>query len=174
MNRLAIHELILFGVLLLITGFRLLTGQMGFNLGIVYWWLGAMIGFIFVYLDRLIDILVNRPEEIKKIKFDLSFVASLLEEKNMPEKSIMRSVLFLLVWLVMGIFAFFSVGGEFGRGFMMGLGIHLTTDLLRDFLGKGRDVSFWFWQIKRKIEPQEITAVVWGFVILAVLLMLGL
>lgn len=174
MNRLAIHELILLGVLLLITGFRLLIGRWGFELTVIYWWLGAILGFMFVYLDRVVDILSKNKEEIKQYRFDIKFFAELLNEKNVSDKSIIRSFLFLVVWLVMGVFAFFSVGGEFGRGFMFGLGLHLVIDLTRDYLGKGRDVNLWFWQIKRTMEKDEITTIVWGFSILAVLMMLGL
>ncbi len=181
-GRLLVHEILLVGVLAIVTGVRLLTGVWELDLLIAWWWLGAVIGFVFVFLDRIVYAFWLRPEEVLSMKMrDLMTqgkmwqgLAVLLQERDEQERLIIRSALFLIVWLVLALFAVFSIGGGFGRGFMFGLGIHLVTDLIKDYLGKGRDMSLWFWQIKREIGQQERQAIVWGFTILAVMMLLGL
>lgn len=181
-GRLLIHEIILVGVLLLMTGARLLTGFWNLDINIAWWWLGALIGFVFVFLDRIVYAFWQSSDKVMATQLKDIFgrgkfgqgIAMLLLERETQERLIIRSALFLLAWLVLALFAVFSVGNQFGRGFMFGLGVHLVTDLLKDYFGKGRDLNLWFWQIKRVIEPNEKQAVVWGFTILGVLLMLGL
>lgn len=181
-GRLLVHEIILIGILSVLTGARLLSGFWQLDISIAWWWLGAFIGFIFVFLDRIVYAFWQSSDQVMATTLkDIlgrgkigQGIAMLLTERETTERLIIRSALFLMVWLALAIFAVFSVANPFGRGFMFGLGIHLVTDLLRDYFGKGRDVNLWFWQIKRVIEPNEKQAVVWGFSILAILLMLGL
>lgn len=181
-GKLLLHQVVLFGVLLLLTGVRLLTGRWELGMYLLWWWVGAIIGFLFIFLDRLYYAIWQHPEETLSLRMRdlfgngqiLQGLAMVLQERVDQTKLAMRSVLFLATWVVMGLFAMTSVGGAFGRGFMLGMGMHLVFDLLVDYYDRGRDLRLWFWQIKRELSDMEIKSVVWGFVILFVLIGWGL
>lgn len=181
-GKLLLHQVVLFGVLLILTGARLLMGRWEIDLYMLWWWLGALLGFSFIFLDRLYYAFWQHPEETLSIKMKdliargelVKGLVSVLEERADQTKLAMRSVLFLGAWVVLGIFALTSVGAPFGRGFMLGMGLHLVFDLLADYFDRGRDVRLWFWQIRRELREPEVRTVVWGFVILFVLIGWGL
>jgi len=181
-GKLLLHQVVLFGVLLILTGVRLLMGRWEVDLYLLWWWLGALLGFSFIFLDRLYYAFWQHPEETLSIKMKdliargelVKGLVSVLEERADQTKLAMRSVLFLGAWVVLGIFALTSVGAPFGRGFMLGMGLHLVFDLLADYFDRGRDVRLWFWQIRRELSEPEVRTVVWGFVILFVLIGWGL
>ncbi|QHO63031.1 hypothetical protein [Candidatus Chazhemtobacterium aquaticus] len=181
-GKLLLHQVVLFGVLLILTGARLLMGRWEIDLYLLWWWLGALLGFSFIFLDRLYYAFWQHPEETLSIKMKdliargelVKGLVSVLEERTDQTKLAMRSVLFLGAWVVLGIFALTSVGAPFGRGFMLGMGLHLVFDLLADYFDRGRDVRLWFWQIRRELSEPEVRTVVWGFVILFVLIGWGL
>ena len=181
-GKLLLHQVVLFGVLLILTGARLLMGRWEIDLYMLWWWLGALLGFSFIFLDRLYYAFWQHPEETLSIKMKdliargelVKGLVSVLEERADQTKLAMRSVLFLGAWVVLGIFALTSVGAPFGRGFMLGMGLHLVFDLLADYFDRGRDVRLWFWQIRRELSEPEVRTVVWGFVILFVLIGWGL
>lgn len=181
-GKLLLHQVVLFGVLLILTGARLLMGRWEIDLYLLWWWLGALLGFSFIFLDRLYYAFWQHPEETLSIKMKdliargelVKGLVSVLEERADQTKLAMRSVLFLGAWVVLGIFALTSVGAPFGRGFMLGMGLHLVFDLLADYFDRGRDVRLWFWQIRRELSEPEVRTVVWGFVILFVLIGWGL
>lgn len=149
---------------------------------ILLWWLGGLLGFILVFADGVIYAFWQKPEDVLAMKMRDIFgrgrwqkgLVRMLGEEEKSDESILRSVLFLGVFLVMGILAATSVASPLGRGFMVGLGMHLWMDLMADFLWKKRDVKLWFWQIKREIEDNEVKGVVWGFTILFWLLVWNL
>jgi len=181
-GKLLLHQVVLFGVLLILTGARLLMGRWEIDLYLLWWWLGALLGFSFIFLDRLYYAFWQHPEETLSIKMKdliargelVRGLVSVLEERADQTKLAMRSVLFLGAWVALGIFALTSVGAPFGRGFMLGMGLHLVFDLLADYFDRGRDVRLWFWQIRRELSEPEVRTVVWGFVILFVLIGWGL
>lgn len=178
-RKLIAHQLVLFGVFLLLTGWRLLVGRWSWGIGVYKWWLGGVVGFLFVFLDRLVWAFWQRPDETLSIKLRELFgggklwegLMVTLQERREQKKMMIRSVLFLAIWVVLAILTMTSVSESFGRGFMLGIGVHLGFDLVSDYLGKGREIEWWFWQIDKEWKEKEIGWVVWGFV--AVLVFLG-
>jgi hypothetical protein len=177
-KKLWLHQFVLVVSLILISAWRIISGGWSFDLVLLWWWMGAVIGFGFVFLDRLVH-LYTAPQEDPFVKFIRGLIqrrqfgvalGTLLSDRHAPRHLFMRSVLFLAAWVVVGLLAMTSSSSVFGRGFVFGLGLHLAFDLLTDYLGKAREVELWFWQIKRVFEPQEITAVVWGYLILFLLI----
>lgn len=181
-SKLVVHQYWLFGILLLLTGFRFLNGSFSLSVWLLWWWLGAVMGFLFVFLDRLIYAFWQQPDDILSIQLKQLFgqgkiwsgLALALQERTEQKHLVIRSVLFLGIWVLLGFLTLTSTNTVFGRGLMLGIGLHLTFDLLADYFGKGRDLRFWFWQIKREMSQQEMTVVVWGYVILFVLIAVGL
>lgn len=169
-NKLVWHQVVLFGLMALISVLRWLAGVWGLDLNLVWWWLGGVLGFLFVFSDRLVHALVTNPEEILSLKIKQLFaqrklvggLALALDEREKQKNLVMRSALFLVVWLVLAIWTVTSVAGWFPRGLIFGLGTHLTFDLLWDyFLPGGRKAEEWFWQIKRKLSPVEVAGFVY-------------
>jgi len=95
-------------------------------------------------------------------------IKELLNRKNIPERIrlllaerydqkelVMRSAMFIVVWIVLAFFTATSVANFFARGFVLGIGTHLMFDLIYDFTHDKERLDIWFWQIKRTLEPEE-------------------
>lgn len=188
-SKLVWHQVILILVLLFLTAVRLITRRWNFDIDLFWWWLGGVVGFLFVFSDRLIHSLVSNPKEILSVKVrDLigrgriaEGLALTLLEREKQENLMMRSALFIVVWLILAFWTATSIANNFPRGFILGLGTHLVFDLLWDYSlpagrqeGKGRDMGHWFWQVKRKLSLLEIRGFVLVVVVLYMLLALAL
>lgn len=127
-----------------------------------------MIGFLFVFCDRLIYGLVTNPERTMNTKIKQLFgdgrlvkgLVSMLGEREKEDRLVMRSVLFLAIWMVLAFWVTSSVSSMFARGLVMGLGTHLVFDLLWDYSKNGESFNNWFWQIKRVVNEREKQMVV--------------
>ncbi len=170
MSKLVWHQLALFGVLAFLTALRLATGRVGLELPLVWWWLGGIVGFLFVFADRLVYAFMSHPEETLSIKIKellgrgkiINGLALALSEREKQDRLMMRSVLFIIVWAILAVLTMTSVADLFSRGFMLGLGTHLIFDLAWDYWSKGRrDVELWFWQV-RNVSKREMDIFVWA------------
>lgn len=158
----------------MMTGLRLLMGRWSLGVDILWWWLGGVVGFLFVFLDRMVYAFWQKPDETLSIKMKDLFaqgkilrgLALSLQERREQKNLMMRSIVFLFAWVVLGLFAVTSVVSPFGRGFMLGLGLHLAFDLMWDYVSRDRNVGMWFWQIKREFSETEKKVVTWGFVVI--------
>jgi len=157
------HEVAIFGVLAILILWSILNKNFVFNLGLLWWLLGALIGFLFVFLDRFFYSVITNPNEMMGIRLRELFgqrnyvegIKLLLEEKYDQKELIMRSFLFLLMWIVLAFFTITSVVNLFPRGLMLGIGTHLIFDLIYDYTHDKERLDKWFWQIKRTLEPEE-------------------
>lgn len=176
------HQVVLFALMLLLTGWRLIGGRWVLGVGVLWWWLGGVVGFCLVFFDWLIQLMVMEPEKVfdvklkkilkrENIKQGLVFA---LEEREKKTRLVMKSALFLLVWLVMGFFTLSSVASPFGRGFMLGLGTHLMFDLVWDYFKAPEKLSNWFWMVKRNLDWEEKRWFVGVVVVLYLLIARGL
>jgi len=171
------HQVILFSLMLLLTGWRLLSGRWVFGVGVLWWWLGGVLGFVFVFFDWFVQLMVMEPNRVFDVKLSKVFkkdnirsgLATALAEREKKTRLVMKSALFLLVWLVMGFFTLSSVANPFGRGFMLGLGTHLVFDLVWDFFKDTIKLNNWFFLIKRTLDKEEKR---WFVVIVVVLYLL--
>ncbi len=141
------------------------------SVGLLWWLLGAVLGFVFVFGDRFIYRLFYNQKGEGGVRDEAK---RLLKEDYDQKELVTRSFLFLILWLVLAFFAVTSVVNFFGRGFVLGVGIHLVFDLIFDYTkDKGR-LDEWFWQIKRTLEPEEKRGFVVFVSVAFVLLALGL
>ena len=162
-GKLWLHQLVLFGVIGVLILWSIITKNFVFNINLLWWLLGAMIGFLFVFLDRVVYDLFSNPDEKLSVKMSgffgqgrfLENVRLLLTEQYDQRQLVMRSFLFLVVWIVLAFFTATSVMNFFARGFVLGIGTHLVYDLIYDFFGDKERHDLWFWQIKRTLEPDE-------------------
>lgn len=156
MNKIVWHQVVLFLILLGLTILRLLLGQTRLDLDLIWWWLGGVIGFLFVFCDRLVYVLVSNRQEVLSVKIKELFgrgklvagLAMVFSEREKQKHLVMRSVLFVVVWAVLAIFTVTSVGSGFARGLVLGLGTHLVFDLWWDYRAGNREIEDWFWQVK--------------------------
>jgi hypothetical protein len=162
-GKLWLHQLVLFGVLGVLVVWSVINKSFVFNINLLWWLLGAMIGFLFVFLDRFVYSILANPSgtlslRIKELFTQKNFVGGiklLLAERYEQKELVMRSAMFLVVWLVLAFFTMTSVANFFARGFVLGIGTHLIFDLIYDFVKDKERLDQWFWQIKRTLEPEE-------------------
>jgi len=162
-NKLVLHQIVLFGFLGILVLWSVIRGSFVFNLDLLWWLLGAVLGFLFVFGDRVVYLLVSNPNEALSIKIkDLlkqnkigEGTELLLKERYDQKELVMRSFLFLIVWIAMAFFAMTSVVNAFARGLILGIGMHIEFDLIYDYLFDKERLDLWFWQIKRTLEPEE-------------------
>ncbi len=162
-NKVAIHEFVLFGVFVFLILVKIVTGNFVFGLDLLWWLLGGVIGFLFVFSDRFVYSFLMKPDEalgtrLKDLFGRNKFVEgmiTLLNERHEQKELVMRSFLFLVVWLVLALLTVTSVSSAFARGFMLGIGIHLVFDLIYDYFWNHARFDLWFWQIKREVSSEE-------------------
>lgn len=162
-GKLWLHQASLFGVLGVLVLWSAVNKTFVFNISLLWWLLGAMIGFLFVFLDRLVYSLFSnqsgtlniRIKELLVKKNIVGGIQLLLAEKFDQKELVMRSFLFLVVWTVLAFFTMTSVANFFARGFVLGIGTHLVFDLIYDFVHDKERLDSWFWQVKRTLEPEE-------------------
>ncbi len=170
-DKLVWHQLVLFFVLALMTLVRFLSRGMELSAIWLWWWLGAIIGFLFVFFDRLVYAFFS-SDDVGSVKVkDLlsqgkiaSGLALALSERETKKNLVMRSALFLIIWVVLSIFTATSVSSGLARGFVLGIGTHLVFDLTWDTFVARQGIEHWFWQI-RNVTAREMVWFVYGILI---------
>ncbi len=175
-NKLVWHQVVLFATLLLLTAVRFFSRGRVLSDIWLFWWLGAVLGFLFVFFDRLVYALANSEEvgsmKIKELFFRgriVEALAAAFAEREHQKGLVMRSALFVVIWAVLSVFTATSVDSGLARGFILGIGTHLIFDLAWDYFGGNRDVELWFWHVK-KITKTEIDWFVRGSLVFYLLI----
>jgi len=162
-NKIVLHQLVLFIVLVLLSILGW-TGQPDFvNLDLLWWWLGGVLGFVFVFSDRFIYSLVTRPDESLGLRLHDLFgqrkfvegLKMLISERHEQRELAMRSFLFVICWVILAFWTMVAAINPFAKGLLIGIGTHLIFDLIYDFMWDKERFDLWFWQIKRPIEEGE-------------------
>ena len=127
--------------------------------------LGAAIGWLIPWLDKIAYIYILHPEaQISQyLKFQLekrqfkAFWETLQRRQAELDKLTTRGILFQLVWVVLAIFVLTSTTGGFGKALVMGLGLRVLVSEWGDWL-KNKDVlrQRLLWQIKKEWQNQEL------------------
>ena len=141
-----------------------------------------MIGFLFVFSDRIFYALVSESEDTMGLKVRemwqngklVEGLKTLLLERDEPKKLTMRSVLFVVIWLILGLWAVVGALNPFARGLVLGIGVHLLFDLAWDYFNKGRGILHWFWQIRRPMTVNEVRGFFWAAEIIGVIIIKSL
>ncbi len=161
-NKIVWHQVVLIGVMFFLSLWKLFTGRMILGTEMVWWWLGGIAGFMIVFGDRLVHVLLMNDAPLS-IKFRETFsgrrfsqsVVELINERHEQKELVMRSALFFLVWAIMAVFAATSVNNFIARGFVLGIGTHLIFDLISDYVSDKPRFNLWFWQVKRELPENE-------------------
>lgn len=163
MNKVILHQYVLFGVLGVLTLRTLLATHFYVGLGLLWWLVGGIMGFLFVFGDSFVFGMMTRPNESVTDRLKEFFdkrnikgnIALLLEERIEHRQQIMRSFLFLVAWMVLGFLTMSSIVNDFSRGFVLGIGTHLVFDFVYDYFYNRESFDSWFWQIKRTLSHEE-------------------
>ena len=103
-DKISLHQYVLFGTLAILILWKIVTRNFSFDLGLLWWLLGAIIGFLFVFTDRFVYSFLMKPEEAlgKRLKdlFDgkrfNEGLYLILNERHEQRELIMRSFLFII------------------------------------------------------------------------------
>ena len=137
---------------------------------ILGWWTGGVVGWSLLVLDRWLWVYWTRPEAqlsyrvrwLVKQKRIKEAWEEILRRKEEQDKLAFRSVLFQLAWVGLAFFAVTSTVGLFGKGVVMGVGLHLLYDEWKDYLKSAELLRDWlFWPIKRPVSLKETRAYLW-------------
>jgi hypothetical protein len=129
------------------------------------WLLGGLLGFLILYLDRLVDIYYGNPQSKLSLYVKDYFTQRKFKEgwqllmynQRLQLRLTFRSALFQGIWVLLLIFTMTSTTSLFGKGFVLGLGLHLLLEEWRDYLADREYLKKWlFWQINRPINYQEL------------------
>lgn len=98
---------------------------------------GTILGFFFIYLDRLLHAVYLAPEEefSKLITEQLrkgsvvGFIRLLMQAEGLQKNLLTRSGLFMGVFLVLAIFVLTSTGSFLGIGLILGMGLRYCFDM---------------------------------------------
>ena len=158
--------------------------SLGLLLDNIYFFLGGFFGWFLLKADRLVDAFFTNPQtqlsqKIRDLVKNRNFLELFrtFEKHRFEQKNLaFRNAIFQATWLVLAFFTLSSTSSFFGKGMILGLGLHLLFDEWKDYKSKGISyVRDWlFWQIKRKVSLQEARVFLWvmigGFVFLTFLI----
>ena len=127
--------------------------------------LGAVIGWLIPWLDKIAYIYILHPEaqvsQYVKYQIDQKQWRAAFNSLNRRAKDFdqltTRGILFQLAWVVLAFFAVTSAAGWFGKTLVLALGIRILleewSEYVKDRAGLKQKL---FWQIKREWSDSEV------------------
>lgn len=174
-KKISAAQLVILVYLLGIFLLRILTSLKFFSWRLVldnfYFVLGGLFGWVLLKGDRIVDAFFVTPQtqlshQIRHLtkKFQILKLWQLLEERKAEQKHLaFRSAIFQAAWALIALFAITSTASFFGKGVILGLGLHLLFDEWKDYRQKGSTFlrDWLFWQIKREVNLKETKIFLW-------------
>jgi len=127
--------------------------------------LGALIGWLIPWLDKIAYIYILHPEaqvaQYVKYQIDQKQWRAVFNSLNRRAKDFdqltTRGILFQLAWVVLAFFAVTSAAGWFGKTLVLTLGLRILLEEWSEYV-KDREVlkQKLFWQIKREFSDSEL------------------
>jgi hypothetical protein len=123
------------------------------------WFLGGALGWNLLFIDQLLWVYFSHPEaelskEVKTLVDQGRYKAVyrfLKEKEDKQQHRAFKNFLFQISWLVLTIFVMTSTAGLFGKGLVMGVGLHLLIEEWQSFQSQG-NFDWLFWQMKEKLD----------------------
>ena len=141
-----------------------------FDLTLLFWLIGGVLGWCLVALDRLVWVYWTKPETqlatqtrylVANKRYQEARQTLQARREEQTELSF-RSVLFQLAWVPLAFFTLTSTASFFGRGLVMCLGLHILYDQWCDYCQSPEKLRRWlFWQIKRPVSLEEQQIYLW-------------
>jgi hypothetical protein len=142
------------------------------SLGIVTFLVGGMLGLMMDLVDRLIYAYYSKPDEelsldvknlVRAKRIDEA-ILMLWRRSNEQVRLAMNNVLFLGVWIALGLFVMTSSSSALARGLILGIGLEMLIGILREWNDMNLLRHKWFWPIKREVAESEIKITVAIFI----------
>jgi hypothetical protein len=134
-------------------------------------WVGGVIGFGLLNLDRWIHVYAERPHEqlsqqvqglVKKGQWK-DAIETLLVRRGEQYNLAFRNGVFAVAFLPVLFFALTSTAGLFGKGIAVGVMVHFLYDAWRDQLTRPKHLNSWlFWMVNRDFTLEEQKVFLWG------------
>jgi len=127
------------------------------------WLFGGIIGWNLLVLDNLVFAYFTHPESQLADQMRLVLAkdgpwawCKLLFSPQKQERLAFRSLLFQLAWVLLAFFALTSTASFFGKGVVLGLGLHLLLEQWQLIRRDPQELNKrLFWQIKRAVSLTE-------------------
>jgi len=139
---------------------------------------GVFIGFWLLSIDWILHIFFVQPEaEFSKAVKEKwgqrkwrQAIAVFITTRQLQQKLITRSILFLVAYVVLALYVLTSTGSIFGSGIVLGIGLHFCLDLLNYRRDLEKFHQHFLWQLKRRFSEREVLIMVGVFCTYFVLL----
>ncbi|NMB57316.1 hypothetical protein GYA19_05285 [Candidatus Beckwithbacteria bacterium] len=148
-------------------------------LPVLSWFLGALVGFLVLEFDRIVDVYIGNPDTelsryvknyFKNRQLKKGWLV-ITKNKVLQQKLTFHSLLFQIIWILLALFTLTSTSSPFGKSFIMGLGLHLILEQWQDWvLNKNFFTKLYFWQINRELTFKEIKIYLWIITIIVAFL----
>ncbi len=124
---------------------------------------GVIIGVWLLFLDRLVYVYIYPQEQLSQHVWYLwrqkrygQALAILDARRSEQNRLMLRSALFMIIWVVLALFSLTSTLSWFGKGVVMGLMWHVLYDSWRlQRANPNKLTERLFWQIKKKVSTEE-------------------
>lgn len=151
------------------------------HVGTVFYLVGGLVGLLMGVFDRLVYVYYSRPEEslsesvrkLMKEKKYLTGVSLMYDRGSEQLRLAMNNVIFFGVWLILALFIVSSSSSTFAKGMVMGVGLVLIVDIVKDWKHPDRLIARLFWPIGRRVAVDELKVMVAVFVGMFLMLALG-
>lgn len=139
-----------------------------FDFGLLWIWIGGLLGTFLLDVDHLLYWFWTHPEKedsvrakeiIKNVKIIrvnqvirvIHDLYVLLKENHQSHNRLtFHTVTFQIILLVLSVYMLSSSGSYFGSGLVLAMNLHLLKDVWRDYFVKGKEgLADWFlWQVR--------------------------
>jgi hypothetical protein len=127
-------------------------------------WIGGLLGFLLLDLDRLINVYIERPQEQLSLEVrqlvsrqQWKAAANMLFMRRREQSHLaFRNGVFGVIFLGVVFFAFTSAANLFGKGLAAGVMIHFLYDAWRDSMRDPERFVSWFgWMVQRELALKQ-------------------
>lgn len=162
-------------VLILLALVTLLKGW--FDLSVVTFWVGGLIGVFLPEIDHLIYAYVLRPHEYDSQRMQRMInqgqvaqsVQMGAETREQRTTLVFHTITFQLIFVLFAIFVVSSTGSLLGRGLVLGFLLNLVVDQGLD-LQKTSALENWFGQLKLNLTREQAVFYVLGNLLVIIVL----
>jgi len=151
-NEVASHLLLTFIYFFIASLFK------GFNLDLIWLWLGAFFGTFLLDLDHLVYWFLTHPEKEDSVQAKSLYKAGnckalyrLLQDYHHTHvRLIFHTATFQIILFVLAFYIISAGGSVFGSALVISVNLHLLKDEWFDYFNKGKAglIDWLFWQVK--------------------------
>ena len=129
------------------------------------WFAGGLLGYLVLVLDRLVDIYVTHPDTKLSVFIQDTVNCKqyrkawqvLQANRHLQLHLVFHSALFQIIWVFLALFTITSTFQLFGKGFILGLGLHLLLEEWEAYAKNKETLKQWlFWQVNVPVSDKQL------------------